>query len=178
MPFLYTHAGYSEIWDKREFNDPALPRTTSEYMKEAVDKGWIPIRPLPGSEPRVFVFTGANPLRRWPAPQYAEKHLWPKLDMIVDVNFKGSTSGMKGDLILPTSGYYERDSLKYSQTYLPYLLLCEKAVEPLGEAKPEWEIFGLLARKVAGTGARARRQHGARLRERRGGPLQALRWLE
>ena len=149
MPFLYTHAGYSEIWDKREFNDPALPRTTSEYMKEAVDKGWIPIRPLPGSEPRVFVFTGANPLRRWPAPQYAEKVLWPKLDMIVDVNFKGSTSGMKGDLILPTSGYYERDSLKYSQTYMPYLLLCEKAVEPLGEAKPEWEIFGLLARKVS-----------------------------
>jgi nitrate reductase alpha subunit len=51
-------------------------------------------------------------------------------------------------VILPTSGYYERDSLKYSQTYLPYLLLCEKAVEPLGEAKPEWEIFGLMARKV------------------------------
>jgi DMSO reductase family type II enzyme molybdopterin subunit len=148
MPFLYTHAGYSEIWDKREFNDPALPRSTAEYMKEAVDKGWIPIRPLPGSEPRVFLFTGANPLRRWPAPQYAEKYLWPKLQMIVDVNFKGGTSGLKADLILPTSGYYERDSLKYSQTYLPYLLLCEKAVEPLGEAKPEWEIFGLLARKV------------------------------
>jgi DMSO reductase family type II enzyme molybdopterin subunit len=148
MPWLYSHAGYAEIWDKREFHDPAVPRSTSEYMKEAVDKGWVPIRPLPGSEPRVFVFTGANPLRRWPAPQYAEKYLWPKLEMIVDVNFKASTSGMKGDLILPTSGYYERDSLKYSQTYLPYLLLCEKAVEPLGEAKPEWEIFGLLARKV------------------------------
>jgi len=148
MPFLYTHAGYDEIWDKREYNDPALPRETSDYMKEAVDKNWIPIRPLPGSEPRVFVFTGPNPLRRWPAPQYAEKVLWPKLNMIVDINFKASTSGLKADVILPASSYYERDSLKYSQAYLPYLLLCEKAVEPLGEAKPEWEIFGLLARTL------------------------------
>jgi DMSO reductase family type II enzyme molybdopterin subunit len=148
MPWLYTHAGYSEIWDKPEFQDPAVPRSTSEYMQEAVDKGWIPIRPKPGRDPKVFVFTGSNPLRRWPAPQIARKHLWPKLDLIVDVNFKVGTSGMYSDMILPTSGYYERDSLKYSQAYVPYLILCQKAVEPLGEAKPEWEIFGLLARKV------------------------------
>jgi nitrate reductase alpha subunit len=62
---------------------------------------------------------------------------------------------MNSDLILPASGYYERDTLKYSQAYLPYLVLCEKAVEPLGEAKGEWEIFGLLARKVQ-EAARAR----------------------
>jgi anaerobic selenocysteine-containing dehydrogenase len=148
MPFLYTHAGYSEMWDERRFHDSAAPRETSEYVKEAVEKGWIPIRPLPGTEPRVFIFTGANPLRRWPAPQVAQKNLWPKLDLIVDVNFKAGTSGMNADLILPAAGYYERDSLKYSQAYLPYLVLCEKAVEPLGEAKPEWEIFGLLARTI------------------------------
>jgi nitrate reductase alpha subunit len=148
MPWLYTHVGYAELWDKREYHDPAVPRATSEYMKEALEKGWIPMSPRPGSEPRFFVFTGANPLRRWPAPQYAEKHLWPKLDLIVDVNFKAGTSGLKADLILPTSSYYERDSLKYSQAYVPYLILCEKAVEPPGEAKPEWEIFGLLAHKL------------------------------
>ena len=148
MPFLYVHAGYDEIWDRSEWQDPAVPRSTSAYMKESIEKGWIPIRPDPGVDPKVFIFTGPNPLRRWPSPQVAKKHLWPKLDMIVDVNFKVSTSGMYGDLILPTSGYYERDSLKYSQAYIPYLLLCEKAVEPLGEAKPEWEIFGLMARKL------------------------------
>ena len=148
MPFLYAHAGYAEIWDKPEWNDPALPRPTSAYMKEAVEKEWIPIRPRPGTEPRVFLFTGPNPLRRWPSPQIAKKHLWPKLRMVVDVNFKVSTSGLNSDIILPTAGYYERDSLKYSQAYLPYLLACEKAVEPLGESKPEWAIFGLLARKI------------------------------
>jgi len=148
MPWLYVHAGYSEIWDRAEWQDAAVPRNTSAYMKEALDKGWIPIRPDPGSDPKVFIFTGPNPLRRWPSPQVARKHLWPKLDWIVDVNFKVGTSGLYADLILPAAGYYERDSLKYSQAYLPYLVLCEKAVEPLGEAKPEWEIFGLLARRI------------------------------
>ena len=148
MPWLYTHAGYSEIWDKPEFQDPAVPRPTSEYMKEAIESGEIPIRPEPGKDPKVFIFTGSNPLRRWPAPQIAKKHLWPKLDFIVDVNFKAGTSGLNADLILPTSGYYERDSLKYSQAYLPYLVMCEQAVPPLGESKSEWEIFGLLAKKI------------------------------
>jgi nitrate reductase alpha subunit len=148
MPFLYVHAGYAEVWNRKDFHDPAAPRPTSAYMREAVDKGWIQIRPRPGTEPRVFVFTGANPLRRWPAPQIARKHLWPKLEMIVDVNMKASTSGIHADLILPTSGYYERDSLKYPLATMPYLILCEQAVPPLGESKPEWEIFGLLARKI------------------------------
>jgi DMSO reductase family type II enzyme molybdopterin subunit len=148
MPWLYVHAGYSEIWNKREWQDPAVPRSTGEYMDEAFDKGWIPMRPEPGVDPKVFIFTGPNPLRRWPSPQVAKKHLWPKLDWIVDVNFKASTSGLNADLILPAAGYYERDSIKYSQAYLPYLVMCEKAVEPLGEAKGEYEIFGLLARRV------------------------------
>lgn len=148
MPFLYTHAGYNTIWDKAEWTDPALPRPTAAYMKEALEKDWIQVRPLPGTEPRVFLFTGPNPLRRWPSPQVAKAHLWPKLKMVVDVNFKVGTSGLHADVILPASGYYERDSLKYSQAYLPFLLACEKAVDPLGESKPEWEIFGLLARKI------------------------------
>ncbi len=148
MPFLYVHAGYDKLWNKREYHDPAVPRATADYMKEAIDKGWIPIRPKVGKDPKVFLFTGPNPLRRWPAPQVALEHLWPKLNLIVDVNFKVGTSGMQADMILPTSSYYERDSLKYSQAYVPYLILCEKAVEPRGEAKPEWEIFGLLAKTV------------------------------
>jgi anaerobic selenocysteine-containing dehydrogenase len=148
MPFLYEHAGYKEIWDRREWHDPAVPRSTADYLEESVAKGWIPIRPRRGVDPKVFLFTGANPLRRWPSPQTALAHLWPKLDLVVDVNFKVGTSGMRADLILPTAGYYERDSLKYSQAYLPYLVLCERVIPPLGEAKPEWEIFGLLARRI------------------------------
>jgi DMSO reductase family type II enzyme molybdopterin subunit len=168
MPFLYVHAGYSEIWDKEEWQDPAVPRNTSTYMREALEKGWMAVRPDPATDPKVFVFTGPNPLRRWPSPQTAEKHLWPKLNMIVDVNFKLGTSGLKADIILPTAGYYERDSIKYSQAYVPYIMLCEKAVEPLGESKPEWEIFGMLSRKVQ---ERARERGVSQVRDVVGGTV-------
>ncbi len=168
MPWLYTHAGYSEIWNRPDWQDPAVPRPTSAYMEEAVERGWIPIRPRPGTEPRVFIFTGPNPLRRWPSPQVARRHLWPKLRLIVDVNFKFGTSGMHADLILPAAGYYERDSIKYSQAYLPYLVLCEKAVDPLGESKPEWEIFGLLARRIQ---ERARERGVGAVRDATGGEV-------
>jgi DMSO reductase family type II enzyme molybdopterin subunit len=148
MPFLYEHAGYAELWDRREWQDPALPRGTRAYFEEAVARGFVPIRPRRGTEPKVFLFTGPDPLRRWPSPQTALAHLWPKLELVVDVNFKFGHSGLHADLVLPAAGYYERDSLKYSQAYLPWLVVCERAVPPLGDAKPEWEIFGLLARRI------------------------------
>lgn len=168
MPWLHTHAGYAELWDRKEYHDPALPRPVSAYLDEAVEKGWIPIRPRRGTEPRVLIFTGSNPLRRWPAPQIAKRHLWPKLDLVVDVNFKAGSSGLHADLILPTCGYYERDSLKYSQAYLPWIVLCEKAVDPLGGSKPEWEIFGLLARKIQ---ERARARGVSTVRDAVGGEV-------
>jgi DMSO reductase family type II enzyme molybdopterin subunit len=148
LPFLYAHGGYAEVWDRPELRDPSAPRSMAEYFEESVEKGWIPVRPLPGTPPKVFIFRNDNPLRRWPLPRVALENLWPRLDFIVDVNMKTSFSNLHADLILPAPGYYERDSLKYSQSYLPYLVICEKAVEPLGESKPEWEIFGLLARRV------------------------------
>ena len=146
--FLYAHGGYKEVWDQPEFHDPALPRPSAAYMKEAVEKGWIPVRPLPGIDPKVYYFTGMNPLRRWPAPQIAKKHLWPKLAMIASVNTKMSTSSLMGDIVLPAAGWYERDLIKYTEAYIPYVVLNQKVVEPLGESKSEWEITGLLAKKI------------------------------
>jgi DMSO reductase family type II enzyme molybdopterin subunit len=148
MPFLYAHAGYSRVWDRRDLHDPAVPRSTGDYMDEAVQAGWIPLSPVGSTPPKVFMFRNANPLRRWPMPRVALENLWPKLDLIVDVNIKLSYSGLHSDIILPAAGYYERDTLKYPQSYLPWLVLCEKAVEPLGESLGEWEIFGRLAREV------------------------------
>jgi nitrate reductase alpha subunit len=78
----------------------------------------------------------------------AEKTLWPKLDLIVGVNIKMSTTALKSDIVLPAAFYYERRGIKYAQSYVPYYVVGDKAVEPLGEAKTEWEIFGLLARKI------------------------------
>jgi len=118
-------------------------------MRLAIERDWTKIHPPPDRPPRVFIFSGSNPLRRWPAPQHAEKHLWPKLDTIVSVNFRMSTSTRKADYVLPAAGYYEKHGIKYAQTYTPHIVLSDEAVRPLGESKSEWEIFGRLCKHIA-----------------------------
>jgi DMSO reductase family type II enzyme molybdopterin subunit len=153
IPWLYVHGGYREMWSRPDLMDPALPRGMADYVRESIERGWTRIHPPPDRQPRVFIFTGSNPLRRWPAPQHARKHLWPKLDLIVAVNFRMSTSACHADIVLPAAAYYEKHGIKYGQTYLPYIVLSDQATQPLGEAKSEWEIFGRLCAHVA---ARAR----------------------
>ncbi len=149
LPFLYHHAGYDTIWDDPRNRDDSFPHELSHYMREAVDKNWVPIHPEPGTRPRVFMFSGCNPLRRWPSPQTAKEHFWPKLDLIVSVNFRMSTSTLWSDIVLPAASYYEKYGVKYGVSAMPYIVPCEKATEPLGEAKSDFEIFGSLAQRVS-----------------------------
>ncbi len=149
MPFLYVHGGYREMWSRPDLSDPALPRGMDSYVQDAIDRGWTRIHPPPERQPRAFFFTGSNPLRRWPAPQHALEHLWPKLDLVVAINFRMSTSALHADYVLPAAGYYEKHGIKYAQSYLPYLIMSDEAVKPLGESKSEWHLFGLLAERVA-----------------------------
>ncbi|MBW2385078.1 MAG: molybdopterin-dependent oxidoreductase [Deltaproteobacteria bacterium] len=149
MPFLYVHGGYREMWSSPELADSALPRGTDEYMQESIERGWTHIHPRPDREPRMLIFSGSNPLRRWPAPQIAKKHLWPKLSCLVAVNFRMSTTALHADYFLPAAGYYEKHGIKYAQTYIPYVVVSDEAVKPLGESKSEWAIFGLFSEAVA-----------------------------
>jgi DMSO reductase family type II enzyme molybdopterin subunit len=149
MPWLYVHGGYREMWSRPDLIDPALPRGMDQYMRDAIDRGWTKIHPPEDRPPKMLIFTGCNPLRRWPAPQHAKKHLWPKLDTIVSVNFRMSTSTRFADYVLPGAGYYEKHGIKYAQSYLPYVVVTDQAVPPLGDSKTEWEIFGRLAKRVA-----------------------------
>ncbi len=175
MPFLYVHGGYRELWSRPDLIDPALPRTMADYMRESIDRGWIEMHPPEDRSPRMLIFTGSNPLRRWPAPQHALRHLWPKLGLIVSVNFRMSESTRHADIVLPAAGYYEKYGIKYAQSYLPYLVLSDQAVKPLGESKSEWEIFGLLAERIA---QRARERRIGEVRGYRDRPLDLARAYE
>jgi DMSO reductase family type II enzyme molybdopterin subunit len=149
MPFLYVHGGYREMWSRPDLADPVLPRGMDDYMRQSIDRGWTHLHPREDREPRALIFTGSNPLRRWPAPQHARRHLWPKLDLVLAVNFRMSTTARFADYVLPAAAYYEKHGIKYAQTYLPYVVVSDQATQPLGEAKSEWEIFGLLSERVA-----------------------------
>jgi len=146
--FLYHHAGLAELQDADASRDPTLPRPARDYMQQAVEREWVMVRPAPGNRPRVLFMSGVNPLRRWPAPQVVERTLWPKLDLIVSLDFRLSSTGMKADLVLPAAGYYEKCGIKYAIALVPYTVIGERAVPPLGEAKSEWKVMAMLAEAI------------------------------
>ncbi len=144
--FLYVHGGLGALPDS--VADPVLPRPARTYLTDALARGWLRPRPAADRPPRVFVTSGVNPLRRWPLPQVVERVLWPKLRLIVAVDTRLSTTGLKADLVLPAAGYYEKRGLKYAVALAPYVVAGDRAVAPLGESKPEWETMSLLARRI------------------------------
>lgn len=168
MPFLYVHGGYDKVWDRKEFSDAALPRPLADYVNQAIEKKWIPMHPPVGTSPRALIGVGSNPLRRWPMPQVAEEHLWPKLDLIVSIDFRMSATGRKSDYILPAAGYYEKVGIKNPMVYLPYLIFSDECVKPLGESKSEWHLLGKFAQRIS---ERARERNIGKVRGRFGRPF-------
>jgi len=145
--FLHVHGGLGEAQDTL-VPDATLQRPLGAYFREALEREWLPVRPAPDHPPRVLVTSGVNPLRRWPVPQVIERVLWPKLALIVAIDTRLSTTGLKADLVLPAAGYYEKRGIKYAVALTPYIVIGDRAVPPLGESKPEWEIMALLAQRV------------------------------
>jgi anaerobic selenocysteine-containing dehydrogenase len=146
MVWLYAHdEGYAKLVDTASYQDPALQRPVGEYVREALEKSWMPVFPKPGKPPRVFLYSGMNPLRRWPAPDVIREHLWSKLELIVTWEFRMSSSAMYSDIVLPAAGWHEKAGVKFCQSYVPYICVGEKAVEPLFESKNEFDIMAQLA---------------------------------
>jgi DMSO reductase family type II enzyme molybdopterin subunit len=154
---LYHHAGYKPLYDNPQWSDPALKRTFTEYLDEAVQKGWWGpehIRPAPGKTPRVMMITSGNPLRRVrSAAVLYPQHLYPKLKMIYAIDPRMSASAAFADIVMPAAWYYEKEDLTVSITNNPRMCYIEKAVEPQGEARPEWEIYSDILKRVGAIAA-------------------------
>ncbi|MCZ7578742.1 MAG: molybdopterin-dependent oxidoreductase [Dehalococcoidia bacterium] len=149
IPWLYAHdKKWAEMASKQEYNDQSLPRPAREYIDEALAAGWQPISPRPPKRPRFLYYSGPNPLRRWPNPRIIRDSLWASIDTIVTLDFRMSTSGLWSDYILPGCGYYEKPGVKYTSTYVPYVVVGDRAVPPLYESKHEWDVALLLAEKI------------------------------
>jgi ethylbenzene hydroxylase subunit alpha/complex iron-sulfur molybdoenzyme family reductase subunit alpha len=156
--FLHNHCGYEALYDKKEWQDPALARSFSEYLDEATEKGWWKpehLRPGPGKEPRVMIMCGGNPLRKIrSAAEMYPKHLFPKLKMMFAIEPRMSFTAMHCDIVLPAAWYYEKADMTFSVTGNPRFAYIEEAVPPQGEARKEWEILADLAKKIGDVATR------------------------
>ena len=80
---------------------------------------------------------------------FAEQNRWfedvlPNLEYWVVVDTEMTDSARYADMVLPAAGWLEVDDVR-SNFNNPYLVLQEKAIEPLYESKPDWEIMSRIA---------------------------------
>jgi DMSO reductase family type II enzyme molybdopterin subunit len=147
----YWQAGYDKTWNTREWGDDSLPRTFDEYFNEALEKGWWTglARPRPENPPQVLIECGGNMLRRTRGGKNALlPTLWPKLKLIVTIDFRISQTALYADYVLPAAQHYEKLTFAMPTPHAMNLTLGDKAAEPPGEAKDEWEIFRLLIDRI------------------------------
>ncbi|MFP5396375.1 MAG: nitrate reductase subunit alpha [Alphaproteobacteria bacterium] len=68
-----------------------------------------------------------------------------KLDLLVTLDFRMSTTCVYSDIVLPTASWYEKDDLNTSDMH-PFIHPLSAAVDPVWESKSDWEIYKGIAR--------------------------------
>jgi nitrate reductase alpha subunit len=71
-----------------------------------------------------------------------------KLDLLVCIDFRMSTTAVYSDIVLPTASWYEKDDMNTSDMH-PFIHPLQAAVDPAYESKSDWEIFKAIARKFS-----------------------------
>ncbi|MBV0923800.1 molybdopterin-dependent oxidoreductase [Halomicroarcula limicola] len=127
-------------------------RQTRQRVQTAIDEDWMPVYPAERDEgnrpdPSVLFMWRGNYFNQAKGNVAIEERLWPKLDLIVDVNFRMDSSALYSDIVLPTASHYEKYDLSMTDMH-SYVHPFTPAVEPLGEAKTDWQIFRELAAKI------------------------------
>lgn len=71
-----------------------------------------------------------------------------KLDLVVTLDFRLSSTCLYSDIILPTATWYEKDDMNTSDMH-PFIHPLSAAVDPAWEAKSDWEIYKAIAKKFS-----------------------------
>ncbi len=71
-----------------------------------------------------------------------------KLDLLVTLDFRMSTTCMYSDIVLPTATWYEKHDLNTSDMH-PFIHPLSAAVDPVWEARSDWEIFKGIAKRFS-----------------------------
>ncbi|MCP5056404.1 MAG: molybdopterin-dependent oxidoreductase [bacterium] len=143
--WLYKYGGLEELYGSAKRWDSSLPREFKEYFDEAVEKGW---QVVPTTPPRIVFEVGGNLLRRVRGYDRMVDGLLPKLDLLVTVDWRMSNTARFSDYVFPAAGWYEKDDLTWGSPITPFCHVTTRAVEPLGESKPDWEFHCLFLKTL------------------------------
>ena len=76
-----------------------------------------------------------------------------KLDLLVTLDFRMSTTCVYSDIVLPTATWYEKNDLNTSDMH-PFIHPLTSAADPAWEARSDWEIYKGIAKAFSRCRAR------------------------
>ncbi|BCB97435.1 formate dehydrogenase subunit alpha [Dissulfurispira thermophila] len=142
LPNVYS--GYQTVTDPRvrkKFQmawKRKLPQNPGLTLMEMMEKAYV------GSLKAMYIM-GENPLISDPDLNLLRKAL-ERLDFLVVQDIFPNETSEHADAILPASSYAEKDGT-FTNTERRVQLI-RKAIEPIGESKPDWEIICELSNKM------------------------------
>ena len=71
-----------------------------------------------------------------------------KLDLVVTLDFRMSSTCVYSDIVLPTATWYEKDDLNTSDMH-PFIHPLTAAVDPAWEARSDWDIYKGIAKSFS-----------------------------
>jgi nitrate reductase / nitrite oxidoreductase, alpha subunit len=71
-----------------------------------------------------------------------------KLDLLVSIDFRMTSTGLFGDILLPAATWYEKHDLSTTDMH-PYVHAFTPAIDPPWETRSDYEIFQALGRAVS-----------------------------
>lgn len=77
--------------------------------------------------------------------EWADKAAEGKVDLVVTLDFRMSSTCLFSDVVLPTATWYEKDDMNTSDMH-PFIHPLSAAVDPAWESKSDWEIYKGIAK--------------------------------
>ena len=90
--------------------------------------------------------TNSGFLTTYPNKNKILNDVLPNLDLVVVADFVMTDTAKYADIVLPVTSWFEREDIVPGQH--PFLMMQEKAIEPLYESKTDLEVFSLLAQRL------------------------------
>ena len=115
-----------------------------EMIDQSIAEGWMPYH----GEMKGLIWIADNKFRRNKfADKYRDRILDEVNELFVDINVRMDSTVQWADYLLPAASHYEAWDFR-SVGFHRFINVFSRPVEPIGEAKPDWDIMVLLSRKI------------------------------
>lgn len=97
---------------------------------------------------KAMIFASSNSISNWPEQKQWFDVILPALDFILTIDTEFTDTARYSDMVLPAAFWTEYSEVRANGYANPFVLYSHKAVDIPYEAKPDSEIYALIAEKM------------------------------